>query len=59
MRFASSLEDKMSIMPGCDTDFKGYEDTVSEVERIFKSSNLSSDMFLKIKNFQDYIRYVF
>ncbi|XP_048357993.1 laminin subunit beta-4 isoform X2 [Sphaerodactylus townsendi] len=56
MNFASTYEDKRNIMPGCDIDLKGYEDTFFEIERIFKSLNLSSEMFLNIKNFHEYIR---
>nr|XP_056703689.1 laminin subunit beta-4 [Euleptes europaea] len=54
MSFASTQED--NIMSGCEADFKGYEDTLLEIERIFKSPNLSSDMFLNIKNLHDYVR---
>ncbi|XP_054844338.1 laminin subunit beta-4 [Eublepharis macularius] len=56
MRFALTLEDKKNVIPGCDADFKGYEDTVFEIERILKSPILSSDMSLNIENFRDYIR---
>ncbi|KAF7246577.1 Laminin subunit beta-4 [Varanus komodoensis] len=56
MRFAATLGDKRKTMSGCDIDFKGYEDTISEIEIMLKSPILSSEVLLKIKKEHDYIR---
>ncbi|XP_062990215.1 laminin subunit beta-4 [Elgaria multicarinata webbii] len=56
MRFAATLGDKRKTMPGCDIDFKGYDNTISETERILKSPILSSEMLLNIKKDHDHIR---
>ncbi|XP_061496332.1 laminin subunit beta-4 isoform X2 [Rhineura floridana] len=56
MRFAATLGDKRETMPGCDTDFKGHEDTISEIERILKSPTLLPEVLLNLKEDHDYIR---
>ncbi|CAI5785238.1 Laminin subunit beta 4 [Podarcis lilfordi] len=56
MRFAATLGDKRQTMPGCDVDLKGYEDTISEIERILKSPTLLPEVLLSMKKDHDYIR---
>ncbi|XP_042326667.1 laminin subunit beta-4 isoform X5 [Sceloporus undulatus] len=56
MRFAATLGDKTNIVPGCDVDIKGHENTISEIERILKSPFLSSEMLSDIKKDHDHIR---
>ncbi|XP_053114353.1 laminin subunit beta-4 isoform X2 [Hemicordylus capensis] len=56
MSLAATLEDKRNMISGCDIDFKGYDDTFSEIERMLKSPILSSDMLLTIKNDYNDIR---
>uniref|UniRef100_A0A8C4VI90 Laminin subunit beta 4 n=1 Tax=Gopherus evgoodei TaxID=1825980 RepID=A0A8C4VI90_9SAUR len=51
MSFAANLEDKRGTRPGCDMPFKGLEDKISEIDRIFKTPVLSLETFLKIKDF--------
>ncbi|KAM8821354.1 laminin subunit beta-4 [Eudromia elegans] len=56
MRFAANLEDKGGRMPGCDTHFRGFENTISEIERILKRPVLSLKTFADIRDFHAFVQ---
>ncbi|XP_025931830.1 laminin subunit beta-4 [Apteryx rowi] len=56
MRFAANLEDKGRQMPSCDMHFKGFENTISEIERILKHPVLSLETFADIKDFHAFVQ---
>ncbi|XP_010226574.1 PREDICTED: laminin subunit beta-4 [Tinamus guttatus] len=56
MRFAAKLEDKGGRMPSCDIRFKGFENTISEIERILKHPVLSLKTFAGVKDFHAFVQ---
>ncbi|XP_062455329.1 laminin subunit beta-4 [Rhea pennata] len=56
MRFAATLEDKGRRMPSCDMHFKGFENTISEIEGILKLPVLSLKTFADIKDFHAFVQ---
>ncbi|XP_029473145.1 laminin subunit beta-4 [Rhinatrema bivittatum] len=58
VRFAANL-DQSNLLPGCDAHFSNLEDKLRAVEKILKSPTLSSEEFLKVKDYHDYIRQKF
>ncbi|KAJ7329595.1 hypothetical protein JRQ81_015769 [Phrynocephalus forsythii] len=55
MRFAATHGEKKA-MPGCDIDFRGHEDMISQIETILRSPILSSEILLDLKKDHDHIR---
>ncbi|XP_069085921.1 laminin subunit beta-4 isoform X2 [Pleurodeles waltl] len=55
IRFTANL-DKKRPFPSCDIYFKSLEDKLSAIERILRSPLLSTDQFLKVKEYRDNIR---
>ncbi|XP_072856749.2 laminin subunit beta-4 [Pogona vitticeps] len=55
MKFAATHGDKKAV-PGCDIDFKGHEDTISQIEMILRSPVLSSEVLSDLKKDHDRIR---
>ncbi|KAM6437491.1 laminin subunit beta-4 [Liasis olivaceus] len=56
LKFTVALADKRKVMPGCDLNIKGYENKISEIEKILKSPLLSSEALLNIEKEHDNIR---
>ncbi|MBZ3884468.1 Laminin subunit beta-4 [Sciurus carolinensis] len=56
MRLAANMEDKRETLPVCEADFKGLRENMTEIERILKHPVLSSEEFLKVKDYHDSIR---
>ncbi|XP_032077781.1 laminin subunit beta-4 [Thamnophis elegans] len=56
LKFAATLADKRRTMPGCDFDLKGYENKISDLEKILKSPFPLSETVLDIKKVHDDIR---
>lgn len=55
MRFAATHGDKKAV-PGCDIDFNSYKDTITRIETILRSPDLSSEILLDFKKDHDRIR---
>uniref|UniRef100_A0A670YSS0 Laminin subunit beta 4 n=1 Tax=Pseudonaja textilis TaxID=8673 RepID=A0A670YSS0_PSETE len=49
LKFAATLAEKRKTTPGCDFNFKGYENKIADLEKVLKSSFLQtvSHMFLQ------------
>ncbi|KAM5187288.1 laminin subunit beta-4 [Callospermophilus lateralis] len=56
IRLAANMEDKRETLPVCEVDFKGLRENMSEIERILKHPVLSSEEFLKVKDYHDSVR---
>uniref|UniRef100_A0A8D2JSJ1 Laminin subunit beta-1 n=1 Tax=Sciurus vulgaris TaxID=55149 RepID=A0A8D2JSJ1_SCIVU len=56
MRLAANMEDKRETLPVCEADFKGLRENMTEIERILKHPVLSSEEFLKVKDYHDSVR---
>ncbi|XP_078505869.1 laminin subunit beta-4-like [Lissotriton helveticus] len=55
IRFTANFEKKRPF-PSCDIYFKSLEDKLAVIEGILKSPLLSTDQFLKVKEYRDNIR---
>ncbi|XP_069485260.1 laminin subunit beta-4 isoform X2 [Ambystoma mexicanum] len=56
IRFTANLDEKKRPFPSCDIYFKSLEEKLSAIEGLLKSPVLSSEEFLKVRQYHDNIR---